>query len=72
MPQPAVAFSITKMMNSHFFFSSLWKLLTGDFLVDLLNLGEEVLSQNQSRGSGRMGRGDAAWRGRVAAEDELG
>ena len=41
------------------------KLLTGDFLVDLLNLGEEVLSQNQSRGSGRMGRGRAACRGRV-------
>ena len=39
MPQPAAALSITNMMNPHLFFSSLWKLLTGVFLVDLLNLG---------------------------------
>ena len=72
MPQLAAVLSITNMMNPHLFFSSLWKLLTGDFLVDLLNLGEEVLSQNQSRGSGRMGRGRATRRVRVAAEEELG
>ena len=46
MPQPAAALSITNMMNPHLFFSSLWKLLTGVFLVDLLNLGEEALPQN--------------------------
>ena len=34
MPQPAAALSITNMMNPHLFFSSsLWKLLTCDFLV---------------------------------------
>ena len=41
-----------------FFSSSLSKLLTGDFLVDLLNLEEESLPQT-SRGSGNTG-----WRGR--------
>ena len=47
MPQLAAALSITNMMNPHLFFSSfLWMLLTGVFLVDLLNLGEEALPQN--------------------------
>ena len=47
MPQPAAAISFTNMMNPNLFFlPSLWKLLTGDFLVDLLNLREESLPQN--------------------------
>ena len=47
MPQLAAALSITNMMNPNLFFSpSLSKLLTGDFLVDLLNLEEESLPQN--------------------------
>ena len=71
MPQLAAALSITNMMNPHLFFfsSSLWKLLAGDFLIDLLNLEEKSLPQNQSRASGRMGWGRAARRGRVAAEE---
>ena len=42
-------------------------LLTGVFLVDLLNLGEEALPQNWSRRSGRTG-----WRGRRRRTGEEG
>ena len=49
MPQLAAALSTTNMDEppSFFFTSSLSKLLTGDFLVDLINLEEESLPQNQ-------------------------
>ena len=70
MPHLATALSITNMMNPNLFFlPSLWKLLTGDLLVDLFNLGEESLLLNQSgrtslggrrRGSGGRPRRNAA------------
>ena len=51
MPQLAAALSITNMMNPHLFFSSsLWKLLTGDFLVRHHQLGEGVAATEPAKG----------------------